>query len=455
MSDGSDSAREAKAKADKAEAEARSAQIAADKAQHELDQLGGEEARLSREAARRKAQADADKAAADARSAQVSALVPDLGEVERGETKVSGDRPLYSSVLAHRALDGAVQEIVEEVVRHVVEGEPVLITDDADLASSDAAYGEVSDGLERLIEAADEALPAPARAENAPEEKVAMASIGLASIAGAVTQAVAGVVPPVLSLLAARRTVASHAVTVDGTATKAAVAGALAERSRPARLDDFRLVPRGRLVEREQVVRERRGQLVGRKAGLEQDRVHHDLLRSSEQGRIDQLTKLIDASTDPGGEAVARWDQAREQARANRDRAAAAAKDASVAVAGVDAVLSSIDAFLAAIHAVAAGESRSAMVRASLREQLRDPEGDLPEITRVLFLGTVAGSADQLFADRPLWADDKFHAIGSVSVSYWLLDVTTGNIVAAGVAKGSAELRGKLGSGISITASPD
>jgi hypothetical protein len=60
-------------------------------------------------------------------------------------------------------------------------------------------------------------------------------------------------------------------------------------------------------------------------------------------------------------------------------------------------------------------------------------------------LKAATGSADQVFSDRPLWFDDKFHTVASVSVSYWLIDALTSNVIVGGVAKGSAQLIMKVG----------
>lgn len=460
-----DAGRLARAAADKAEAEARSAQAAAAKAEHEAAALAGEPARLKREAEARKAQADADKAAADARAAQVAGFVPDLSKVEGGTTDVKGDKAVFSSVLAHRALTTAAAELAEDVERHLVRDEPVLLTTDPDLVASDAPYVEVANGLAYLTAAADKLLSArPARPpKSAKSTAPAQAGIGpwatgaatpsasVAAAAAGVATAVAAAVPQLLSLVSPKRSVSSSAATVDDTAAVALVARELTRRNRPVRLDDFRLVPQGELFRREARLRERRSQLGELRATVEQERAAHDLARADEQARADQLTRQIDApeaatTTDDRR----RWEDERSLARHGRDDAADKAKDGSAELAAVDALLTSIDAFLVTIHAVPAGGDRSPIVLASLREGLRGQGGTSPEISRVLFLKAAAGSVDQLFSDRPMWLDDKLHTVASVSVSYWLVDVVTSNVLAAGVTSGSAELKVRIGESFRI-----
>lgn len=93
------------------------------------------------EAEAKKAAADADKAAGDAARAQLTALIPDFSKVQVPETKLGGTQPLFGSLLAHRALEDAATALVSALQPKLSAGDgAVLVTNDADLASSDAAY---------------------------------------------------------------------------------------------------------------------------------------------------------------------------------------------------------------------------------------------------------------------------------------------------------------------------
>ncbi len=461
-------AREAVARADQAEAEARSARVAAQKAASEQAEWDSEIARQQcaaearqklaeaeqaarkaaaavdpvlerqkQEAEAKQAVADADRATTEAQQAQIAALIPDLSKVDRGETKVSGDQAVYSSVLAHRALDTAVTHVVADL-RGEVENRVVLITDDPDLATSDAAYIEVTKGLTLLTDAATKLL------EDTGDAPIEGADAGATLTAAAL----AAVVPPLISLFSAHRTVSSFSSTVDTTAAIAVVAGALTQHCSGVRLDDFRLVPDATVYQTEAGLRERRARLVTRKVELDRVRADAETTRASEQGRADALTMQLDKpAADVSPEDRARWERDREIARRSRDLAAKALTESVVKVTVVDALMTAIDAFLVSLHAVPPGGKRAPIVLAALREQLHGADPVLP---RVLFIKASAGSADQLFTDKPLWFDDDFHTVASVSLSYWLLDTRTSNVLRAGVGKGSVQLKIDIGNSFSF-----
>jgi len=431
-----DLARKARADADKAEAEARAARVAADRAEQEQREWNGELARRQREADARKSIAEADRSEVEGRQAEIAGLVPDLGKVDRGETTLAGEQTMFASVLAHRALISAASTLVSDIEERLAEDhkEPVLITDDPDLVRSDAAYGEVNEGIERLIAAADKLLPKP------PAGPAHRAIPALA--AGA---AVAAAVPSVVSLLAARRSISSYSTSVDTTAAVAQVAGELAK-ERAVRIDEFRRVPNAPILTREKYLQERRAELVREKQAREEDRIQHDALRASAQEEVDTLRKQLDALTrdKPDYKHIS---GELKRARQERDDAVHATKDAALVVGLIGDLLAAIDAFSASIHAVPGGEGRSPLMVAALRQELH---GEPATVSRVLFVSACGGSATQLFSDRPLWSKDKYEIVASVSVSYWLLDTSSDCIVAAGVASGTARLTGSVGATFSI-----
>ena len=112
-------------------------------------------------------------------------------------------------------------------------------------------------------------------------------------------------------------------------------------------------------------------------------------------------------------------------------------------------VLTAIDQFLVAVHTVPAAGKRSAFAAAALREELREFDGKR-KIARVLFVSASSASAAQFADDRPLLFEDKFESIASLSISYWMIDTATSDIVAAGTAAGSARLKGSIGGSVEV-----
>jgi hypothetical protein len=386
------------------------------------------------EAEARKATAEAEKAAADARRAEITALLPDFSKIAAPETKVTGDQPLFSSVLAHRALDKAATRLVEAVKGKLATGTDnvILLTGEEDLATSDAAYVEVNGGLDHLITSAMTILKPPKDTGFAP-----VAALG----------AIATALPGLVSLLMPRRAISSHAIELDTAAAKAVVAGKLADEGHNVRMDDFRLVPTGQIVAREAELRACRNALAARKLEREVEKAEHDTLRSEHQRRLEELM-LKRAELPAGAAANPTLDEEILKARSERDMAANDGKQASIEVGLIDGLLTAIDSFSVAIHTVSQGGRRSPFVTAALFEELRISKTDTPRFSRVLLVKASSGSADQLFKDRT-FRSDKFEGIASVSVSYSLIDPQTSYVLTAGIAVGSARIQGEMGGTIS------
>ena len=346
------------------------------------------------------------------------------------------------AALARHALQKAVDSLIGEVIDVLPSGadDVVLITDDPDLATSDAAYTEVTSALQQLTATADEILSAVPAGED----------FGVAP--AVVVGAVAAAIPPLLSLFSARRSVSTFALTADNTAAVAQLAGKLTAAGKRVRIDDFRLVPSGHVVSLERALRERRGALVRRKLEKDAERIQLETKRASSQQEVDDLTKALHALSPTD----AKYEDVRThltQQRADRDAAASAALNATVAVNVIDDLLTSIDAFLVAVHAVPEGGTRTPLANAALREELRGQAGK-PRFTRVLFVNASSGSAVQSVDDKPLWFDDKFESVASLNVSYWVIDAATSDLVAAGSAAGSARLKGTFGGTVKIESVP-
>lgn len=446
----SDSERQAKALADKAEAEARAAQIAADKAAREEAEQSSELARQARDAEARQKVAEADKVAADAKRANFQALIPDFTTADGGTTTVTGEQPMFSSLLAHRSLDQAAMKLVDHVKRCLGDNARVLVTDDPDLASTDAAYLEVSTGQERLLDAAEKLLTA---IEETGKDETTKFEFVAGTAAAPALGALASALPSIASLISGNRSVKSFATTVDNTAAMATIAGLMAGAGRKVQLDDFRLVPQGRIARQEKRVQEQRAALWEAKLDQEQTRLQSEELRVEAVERIDKLKKQLAEmkSDDPARHEI---ENELEDDIEERDRAADDVKSAALIIGMIDNLVSTIDSFNSVIHTVPANGTRSPFVAAALREQLRGPRGGPVggrRFNNVLFIKAISGSADQMLSDLPLWSKDRFHTMGSVSLSYWLMDTETSEIIIGGVATGSAQLTGKIGERFTIS----
>jgi len=435
---GNDQARQQKAEADKAVADARAAQTAADQATAQYAEWSSPLARQQREAQTRQAVAQAGQATASAQQAQISALIPDFSKVTPGTTTIQGQQPLFGSVLARRALEQAMETVAGKISHLVNDQRPsLLLTASADLATSDAAYGEVVDGLEALTTAA-KAILEPAEPPGAKVLPVAAAG------------AIASAVPPLLSLLAPQRTLSSFAIGPDTTAAMSLLADYLTRAGLAVRIDDFRPVPQGRVHDLEVALRQKRPDLIQKKLERDGERIQADNGRISHQAEVDNLTKTLDglAPSDPKYNDLQTKLQAAKSARdASADATAKASDDVGV----MTDLQTSIDTFLTAIHTVPANGTRSAYTLASLRQDLHvdDPA------TRVVYISASGGSSDQLLEHRSFLFKDKFESIASVSVSYWVLEPRNGTIIAAGNAGGTSRLKGSIGGTITVESIDD
>jgi hypothetical protein len=88
----------------------------------------------------------------------------DLSKVNTGETKVTGDQAIQGSALGLRALEKAAVEVADTIISAAKGSDcTILVTNELDLATSDALFLEVRVGL-RELEAAAAALLAPEEA---------------------------------------------------------------------------------------------------------------------------------------------------------------------------------------------------------------------------------------------------------------------------------------------------
>jgi hypothetical protein len=376
---------------DKAAEEARKAKWDADAAETAAKKAAREEAEASSAAAAARREAIAEKDAAAARREQVAALIPDFSKIERGELKVAGDEPTAGTPVAGRALQQAAELVKKEVIETTgTDDWSVLITSDADLAGSDAAYHSTLAGLTRLETWARSVL-------NSTADVGAVAAgegVPVAPIAGAVAAAV----PGLLSLLSAHRTVTSGKVTIDDITAAAAVAGVLkgGNTKRKVFHDTIRPLPSGgEISTKVDGLYQLRSQLIERKVTLES--------RKPADG------------TDPSD-------------------------DLTAAIALVAKVSESIEESLGKLVAVPDGATRSPLAAAILREGLHKGA-----INYVLFVKAQSASGLQLVNDKPLWAKDTFAVIAAASISWILVDAAGGDVLDANVTTGTAQATGKVG----------
>jgi hypothetical protein len=382
--------------AELAAANAEAAQLAAEKARLELDEWKSPAAVANRAAQQRADAAQAEKSLTDSSLGQFASAVPDLSKVNTGLATVDAGTQLFGSALALQALVQAGRDAAADIAARIPDkGKYVLVTTEADLASTDAMYAQVEDGLQQLLQAAL-ALTAPAVIESVPETAGASATAHRESIVAAGVGIAAAALPAVVSLFSANRKISGASVSADDLQAVIGVAAAMARQQPPLKvlMDDFRTVDRtGRISDLLDKVNAERLALAGRKA---------------------ELTGSASPADGPS-------------------------------LALVSQVTSAIDAFLASILAVPGGATRSAYTSAILRERLHDGSIDC-----VVLVKGVGGSTAQVVNDRPLWFKDKFTTIASAGLSWLLVAAADGAVVAGGSKVSTLEITGTIGETIKV-----
>jgi hypothetical protein len=355
------------------------------------------------EADARAADAGARKAEAEARATELTSLVPDLSKVKDSTLTVGAEGPaIGGSVMTFGALASAAKSIADTVLRSGNGAPRVLVTSDAELASGDATYRDVSSGLTALTGLANELLATPIPGQGGGREAAAEAvGLGVTSLA-----AVATAVPQLLSLISAERSLSTAAITFTNLAAAAAVAGDLAGREGMAGRvvhDDFRLLPTGGIRTEVIALEDRRRDLLARKLHLA---------------------------------------GAKDAAGSNAGLVARIVEQQSL----VDSLLASIDAFTTALRVVPTGGRRSPLTTAALHELLH--VGGDRRFTHVLLVKAGPAQSAQLTDDRPLMFADRFSILVEVNVTYMLLATDSGAIVKAGSMSTQAAAHGSLGDSI-------
>jgi hypothetical protein len=392
----------------KAAADANAAETSAAKAAREEREATTPAAIAQRSA---KAEDEAAKAARD----RLSALVPDFTKITRGDlTVASGGEPAAGTGVGSEAILDAARHVVEKVIRRLgSEYWSILVTEDVDLASSDAVYQDVMSSLERLTKLADETLKATEK-PSMTTEKPSMTTeepstdesrdLGLVPVATAMA-ALATAIPGVISSLSAPKTVTTGTIAFDDTAASMAVAGELKGNNDKRHVfhDRFRPLPtEGPVLKRVDQLRNSRESLALRKLEL-------DLKVPSDQSQ-DHI-----------------------------------ASDIAVAIALVTKVIGSIDAYLELLNTIPAGATRSPFTTAVLRQGLHDPAARM----KVLLVKAQSASAMQAVANH-LIKNDRFAVLGAASIT-WSLINPQGEIMDAGIVTGTAQATGTIGESFALT----
>lgn len=407
----------AAAELEQAKAEAKSATTKARKEEREEREAAEPEAKAVRDAERRQKVAEAQKSASAAKRDEIAALIPDFKDVERGSLEDKSEKPLFSAALGQRALASAAAKLATHArgVLNTQDRWRLLVTSDADLATSDATYHDVAAGLEQLKEAAQEALREPDTADEPLEEldETKLSKLLMfAPVVAPVASAVAAAVPTLLGVFSAHRTLKSGDIQATDLAAAAAVAGALVDPDDAGaiRHDSFRLLPTDGVHREHADLVTLRRRLAALKLTLEQTKARTPASDDQTLGRIAARLALVES------------------------------------------VSTAIDTFNASITAVPQGAARSPLGLAAAREELHPDDKDVAHaFTHALLVKADGGSVHQTIDDKPFLIDDKLSIIAAASITWMLIDARTSEVVGAGTAAGTATAHGTIGDRFDIT----
>ncbi|WP_020144410.1 hypothetical protein [Terracoccus sp. 273MFTsu3.1] len=469
----------ARAEADKATADAAKARADADQARATADKTTADNEAAQRstavaatDATNLKTAAEAERDAAAARTATATALVPDLSKLEKSALTVTGD-PVRGVAVSTFALGAAATEAakqVTDVLPDDLSTPALLVTTDPELAAGDAVYWQVLSTLAELRgrvrtvldaelslqEPGAQEAPGPGTTRGGDElgpGGVTAPGLDVTGV-GAAVAAVAKLVPGVLNLFVADRTVATSAVTHEDSTCAVAVVGALAAAGCTVSLDTFRTLGRSPL-------QKRLGRLAARREDLAAALLRLATAKAEAATAVAEADRAVASARSDLAELVARppvqdseksvLEDAVETARL----ALAAAQEHLAAVTLVadkgTLVLAQVDAFLVSVAATPA-PGRSAWATARMLEWLHLPPragaSSVPEgrpITHVVLVRAGKGDVTMTTSNRALWLADRFSTDGTQSLSYLCLDVSSNTVLAAGVVARTGVVGGKLG----------
>ena len=173
--------------------------------------LRGRESRRSAEGGYR----PAEKSLTDSSLGQFAGAVPELSKINTGSATVDAGTQLFGSALALQALGQAGRDAAADIAARIPDkSKYLLVTTEADLASTDAIYAQVEDGLQQLLQAA-QALKATAVKEFVPQTADADTAAHRESVIAAGVGIAASALPAVVSLFSANRKISGGSVSAD------------------------------------------------------------------------------------------------------------------------------------------------------------------------------------------------------------------------------------------------
>ena len=341
----------------------------------------------------------------DLERAAVKAAVPDLSKVERGSTTVPSDSTLFGALLGGRALEDAAENLVKKVVGRPESGGGgtdqevrFVVTTDLELAARDARYLAVVEQLKRLTATIGDVLRARPGAVDRTRAVAGPAGAGVAA-------GLAQLLPGLLSLFSAKRTLTTSASTPDADVTLMAVAGALAA-SGCATV----IVDKTRLL--------------------------------TGAGEVEQAWASLEAGIQKLDEAIAAEEKVIERAAEGADTG-----ESEDWLDAARSLATTSTAAATALTAIPEGGQLSPLAQATLQEALHDPE-----LGGVLVVKAGAASATQLVDDRPLRFGDPVSVISTVTIAYLVIDPEDSHVVVGGLAHGVAQIAGKIGDWLELPA---
>lgn len=319
----------------------------------------------------------------EARRAAVQAVVPDLGKVDTGSTTGVDSTTLFEALLGGRALEDAAGKLIRVVKGEAGDNYRVLVTSEFDLAARDAGYLAIKQQLAAFKDRIDQYLTSP--------KVSAQAGAGIAWV-GEAAVAAASLLPGLLSLISAKRTITNTKATLDDDIVVMAVAGALAGADAGATV----VVDKARILADAGVVHQGWADLTEATQKL-----------SEELKRLEQQLPADAARIDEG-------------------------KDLLIAC----------KTALSLMTTVPEGGRLTPLASAALDEALHSDD-----FHRILIVKGGAASTTQLVDDRPLRMADPVNIVSTATIAYLLLAHRQGSKVErGGLATGSAQITGKIGS---------
>ncbi|MEO8907917.1 MAG: hypothetical protein ABI310_07530 [Microbacteriaceae bacterium] len=410
------------------------------------------------EAKARAAELANDDAQAKGRQALVGALVPDLSKIPDKPLTVTGDKALFSSTLAYRALAAAAAS-AESSFPPLPDDARILITNESDLTAGCTTYLDVSSGIEALEAAAAASLAATLPPTVAPPATLPAGSLGFIAFDPiTAVAAAASALPGVLAMLSPQRSLTTSAVSADDLSASALMAGILLkEIAKGKKLtlfhDTFRTVPTAAIYHSLDQLGGTRNELTTNRIALVTAKSQTDQSLSDHSANVATIAAQIKALPADSPDLKAKQDALNsEQLLADESEAESAVLNAQVNL--TDSTVSAIDTFVTGVRTIPPGASRSLLATAALFQGLypTGPEDSVsPNFTHVLLVKAGGGQASQLIDDRPLWFKDTFTTLVESAVTYLIMESNGGSLIAAGAVSGIAQASGTLGSDFSVT----